>query len=258
MSHRRHNKTAIVPTAGLLAARHPGLDLAAITHPPAAPAERAALERDVDAYITQCLDAVLSDEDRQSLNRNPKREVDDKTCRRVERAFDGLIVDLARTLGWRLLFSDCVRDRVAAWMSGDEPDGLARFEEFWKQLHRGALAQMGKAKLPVGRMERHFKQHVGLELRSLQRLLRARQLSPGESLDAISEIVHRDDCPFPGMLQNWTSFRELAHLNPTLLPDFATGTLTPALLVDKWIAAARNRSVESVRQDLTQRRDRRP
>src|SRR3974390_2124081 len=101
-------------------------------------------------------------------------------------------------------------------------------------------------------MDPHFKQHVGLELRSLQRLLRARQLSPGESLDAISEIVHRDDCPFPGMLQTWTSFRELAHLNPTLLPDFATGTLTPALLVDKWIAAARNRSVESVRQDLTQ------
>lgn len=222
---------------------------------PSTAEQRAALSANIDEYIRRCLAHALSPKQRKLLK---VPSVSDALAQEVEHKLDDVILGLAPTLTWRLLYSDSVRDRIAAWFDTDDPTGVVRVKEFGKQFLNGALARRGRKKLPVGTREAEFKVAITKELRMLQRVLKKTKPIPKleKLLEIVCEAVDRPETPYPHLKTNSPSFHKLASFRTAEFLSFASGDFGAAAFADQWIADARNRSTESVRQDLSRHRRR--
>lgn len=234
----------------------PDVDFGAIRIPPVPPDEREKLCRAMESEVGISLAKLLSSSDLERYKLPGEAERDNELTARIFAALDRVILERAPALGFFLFYSTLVMDRLAQWRDY-EPNGPDLYEKLGKALALGARARQGKAKLPVTPWTPQFKQEIQRELGSLNKLLRARVPSQPRRRtakdwhDAVREIVHRQDCPFPWLLQNWPAFERFLGAEPEPFKQFCNGDLTPALFVNEWIARGLNRDPESTRQAIS-------
>ena len=125
----------ITGDATLSRASHLPFDFVAVSIPPDTPEEKRELQVAVDDYLRQCVDRLLSSSDRATVGPDAAhRELDDAGSDRIAQALDTTIFALAPELGWRLFYSERVKERVAAWFEL-EPNGVINIERLCETVN---------------------------------------------------------------------------------------------------------------------------
>jgi hypothetical protein len=255
---RRMNRGEHTSEAALARTSHLPVDFMAISRPPTTPEEKQQLREAMDDYLCQRVDRLLCPLDRASLGpETADRGPDDAGSDRIMEALDTTILELAPEFGWRLWYSDRVRERVAAWFE-IEPNGAANFEKFGKQLALGARARSGGKKLRITVAHRQFKDSVVPELKLLMNFLKALQSGQNRAIDENTLLtlasleLEREGCPYRVIQHNRTSFSKLVSSTPGLLQRLTTGGVTPASFADEWVARVTNQQPESARQAMSE------
>lgn len=243
--------------ATLSRASHLPFDFVAVSIPPDTPEEKRELQVAVDDYLRQCVDRLLSSSDRATVGPDAAhRELDDAGSDRIAQALDTTIFALAPELGWRLFYSERVKERVAAWFEL-EPNGVINIERLCKQLTRGARARRGKT-LPITAADRQFKDSVVPELKLLRNFLTSRQATQNQAMDdnALLNLatadIERYGSPYPHIQHNRASFVKLVRSTPRLLLRLVNRGITPAVFADEWVGRVRNQKPESARQAMSE------
>jgi hypothetical protein len=233
-------------------------DFMAILNPPITSGEKRRLREAMDEYLLQRVDRLLNPSDRVSLAPNSAHHgPDDAASDRIAQVLDTVILELAPEFGWRLLYSDRVRERLAAWFE-IEPNGAGNLEKLGKQLGLGARTRSGEKKLRITGEHRQFKDSVVPELKLLLNFLKARQTSQNRAMDENTLLnlttaeIEREGCPYHHIQNNRTSFSKLVRSTPGLLLGLTNGGTTPAVFADEWVARVTNQKPESARQAMSE------
>jgi len=229
----------------------------AVREAPTTLAAKQQLQEAMDEYVRQRIDRTLSPSDRATLGPAAKADPDEAGSERITQALDSLILEIAPQFGWRIFYSERIRERLAGWFE-IEAAGPLNFENLGKQLKVGARLRLGLAKLRITTEHRKFKDSVVPEVRRLRNFIRVRQHSQNRALDdsellglALTELERRD-CPYPVIQNNRASFAELLRSTPRLLLRLVNGGETPAGLADEWVARVTNQHPESARQAMSE------
>jgi len=237
-------------------------DFMAVSRPPTSPEGHARLREEMDHYILQSVSAELSQADRRLLGPPTGTEKDEGADARIEHALDEVIIGLAATFGWRLYFSDRVRDRMFAWQECD-PDGTALLNRFHRQQELHARANQEGVRVPLEPRYQQVKLDAQTDFKLLRERLRAEQAKQRRALNKetvltlVNADLDRHECPYPFLQNNRAVFKKFIASKPDVLTELLTGGITPAILANTLIGAVTNYTPESVRQALSTLRTRR-
>ena len=177
------------------------------------------------------------------------REID-----HVLNKFDDVLIEQAESLGWRMLESNMVIQRIAYWMDKDTR-GIEKLEKFNESLE-------GNAKIGRGLQRHSFREQEWYqtrkdafrEVKALQRKMvsqfaaKNRIPNPTDAYSAIRAEVAASPSAYTYLTANLRSFSE--YLGP-LTPRFVTGGMTPGAVLDGWfdyqgsVAAGKSRQIIS-------------
>lgn len=180
--------------------------------------------------------------------------------REILERFDDFVLSQMRIFGWRLLLSDRVLGRIAAW-SHVEPKGRRWLERLGEELSLFVGIQLGEATFPIddpGLYE--FRKLAIVELRHLLSLTRThfaqrRPPSNSEVLSWIETKIKEEHESFARLgpeLPSLIGFlRDLLQRKGAASVRLRRGEMHAAELFDRWFGARSNRSAEAARQKVS-------
>jgi hypothetical protein len=167
---------------------------------------------------------------------------------------DEVFIEQAESLGWRMLESNIVIQRIAYWMDKD-PRGIEKLEKFNKSLECNAKIGRGSRQHSFREQEWFQTRKDALrEVKALQRKMvsqfaaKNRIPSPSEAYSAIRAEIAASPSAYAYLTANLRSFSE--YVGP-LTPSFVTGQITPGAVLDGWFdyqgstAAGKSRQIIS-------------
>jgi hypothetical protein len=174
--------------------------------------------------------------------------------------FDDFVLTEIRIFGWRLLLSDLVLGRVAAWSSGSDPKGRRKLRRLGEELDLYLGIQLGQEKFPITDPGLYrLRVEAVRELDSLLKLSRAHFSSrygwpsPAEMLSWIEKKIKSEHASFPTLV---LELPNLIHFIGDLLNNKKPGSARllqgdmreGSELFDLWFGARANRKPEPARQ----------
>jgi hypothetical protein len=151
--------------------------------------------------------------------------------------FDDVLIEQAESLGWRMLESNIVIQRIAYWMDKD-PHGIEKLKKFNESLERNAKIGRGLQRHSFREQEWFQTRKDALrEVKALQRKMvsqfAAKNRIPNhtEAYSAIRAEIAASPGAYTYLTANRRSFSE--YLGP-LTPRFVTGGMTPGAVLDGW------------------------
>jgi hypothetical protein len=239
-------------------------DLQAVDRIPADAATRERLLIETHKQVFLCLKDRLEKDDVaqlvsaiRSASRPPTmlREILDMLpsdlARRINAAFDALILEQAAVIGPRILWSLDAQQRVLEW--GAERDGARKYKNFGSAL--AGRATPGK-KAALSEQLRPFRADVVKEVRLLQGVLKGRYPGsrPPSTVDLIetaAQIIADNRSRYDRLRPNLTAFRRFLENSPQALTGLVFGEhQSPTRFTEEFMAFCTNRSAEALRQAI--------
>jgi hypothetical protein len=236
--------------------------LSELIYVPKNPQDRLAMGCQIETGLVLKFRETLSQDENSMMDSAPANWLDMPKYRTLLARFDDFILREMRLLGWRLLLTDIVLGRIAAW-SHAEPRGRMLLESMGRELSLFVGIQRGKETFPLDDplLYEHRKSMLQ-ELKGLfsisKTFIRQKHRPPSDEqiVEHFRSTIERERKSFPLLYPERVPFinmlKILLQQNEYPAARLRTGSLPPAEFYNGWVARASNRrSVEAVRQEIS-------
>jgi len=215
---------------------------------------------ELDQIITKELNDVwsglLTNQERQippGLTRNQRNAI----LMRALSKFDALILNQAETLGWRILTSTRVLERLSLWEE-QSPNGAEQFMCLGRALAKASQIVQKRILPPIDDPDLVSVQiHTAKELRGVLREMKAalsvkHNISDADILESFTRIVSVSSSKYPFLSANGVRWRAFLEKYPASIKDrMSAKCLAPASLFIDWLAFCKGHESETIRKKIS-------
>lgn len=235
----------------LMCEQAPNIDWGSLDELPDDPRQGSELRRQVSRFlIAKFIERLPPDKVTRFLALN----WDDGERKTFTQGLDKFIIEVAESIGMRVLLWDVAHERVLWWgdgisIDGDLDTGLELLQKFCNVILRRARVARGKDKGRVHSFYGSMKAPFVLEIKRFADLYKTSK-GIGAGID-LGKTVRDNPRAFPTLNANLTSIESFAFFKPSDWDAFLSGLTTATVLFRQWGAWSLNLDEETFRQRLT-------
>jgi hypothetical protein len=172
--------------------------------------------------------------------------------------FDAVILKQAETLGWRLLVSSAVQERMSEWWI-QESNGPEMFERLGKALAKSARIVQKRELPPIDDPDlvagqKQMIRELRVVFREMKKMFSQRHADPTEDkvVECFIRIVSDSGASYGLLRANLDQWRKFFEDEPTLLKVRALGPRpSPATLFLDWLKWCKGHKTETIRKTIS-------